>query len=121
MFKFKHIYFTLIEKQFLTTYTNLFWICFLVITPVLAPNVWDNEKSQSWDMLPWLKLGTSWLQGRRSTSWPRLFTRTDKVLGNTGEKDTNGLIATSIFSFSHNVVYLSKTNFNFEEHLYGPL
>ena len=45
MFKFKHIYFTSIEKQVLTTYTNLSRFCFLGTTPVLAPNVWANEKS----------------------------------------------------------------------------
>ena len=43
--KFKHIYFTSIEKQVLTTYTNLSRFCFLGTTPVLAPNVWANEKS----------------------------------------------------------------------------
>ena len=43
---FKHIYFTSIEKQVLTTYTNLSLFCFLGTTPVLAPNVWTNEKSQ---------------------------------------------------------------------------
>ena len=47
IFKFKHIYFTSIEKQVLTTYTNLSRFCFLGTTPVLAPNVWANEKSQS--------------------------------------------------------------------------
>ena len=46
-FKFKHIYFTSIEKQVLTTYTNLSRFCFLGSTPVLAPNVWADEKSQS--------------------------------------------------------------------------
>ena len=68
----KNIYFTWIEKQVLTTYTNLSRFCFLGTTPVLAPNVWANEKSQSWDPLPGLELGTSWLQGRRSTSQPRI-------------------------------------------------
>ena len=43
-FKFKHIYFTLIEKQVLTTYANLSRFCFLGTTPLLAPNVWANEK-----------------------------------------------------------------------------
>ena len=43
-FKFKQIYFTSIEKQVLTTYTNLSRFCFLGTTPVLAPNVWANEK-----------------------------------------------------------------------------
>ena len=43
-FKFKHIYFTSIEKQVLTTFTNLFRFCFLGTTPVLAPNAWANEK-----------------------------------------------------------------------------
>ena len=43
--KFKHIYFTSIEeKQVLTTYTNLSRFCFLGTTPVLAPNVWANDK-----------------------------------------------------------------------------
>ena len=46
-YKFKHIYFTSIEKQVLTTYFNLSRFCFLGTTPVLAPNVWANEKSQS--------------------------------------------------------------------------
>ena len=41
-FKFKHIYFTSIEKQVLTTYTNLSRFCFLGTTPVLALNVWAN-------------------------------------------------------------------------------
>ena len=41
-FKFKYIYFTSIEKQVLTTYTNLSRFCFLGTTPVLAPNVWAN-------------------------------------------------------------------------------
>ena len=44
LFKFKHNYFTSIEKQVLTTYTNLSQFCFLGTTPVLAPNVWANEK-----------------------------------------------------------------------------
>ena len=44
IFKFKHIYFTSIEKQVLTTYTNLSPFCFLGTAPVLAPNVWANEK-----------------------------------------------------------------------------
>ena len=43
---FKHIYFTLIEKQVLTTYTNLSRFCFLGTTPVLAPYVWANENPQ---------------------------------------------------------------------------
>ena len=43
-FKFKHIYFTSIEKQVITAYTNLSQFCFLGTTPVLAPNVWANEK-----------------------------------------------------------------------------
>ena len=47
VFKFKHIYFTSTEKQVLTTYTDLSRFCFLGTTPVLAPNVWANEKSQS--------------------------------------------------------------------------
>ena len=34
-------------------------------------NVWANEKSQSWDPLPGLQLGTSWLRGRHSTSQPQ--------------------------------------------------
>ena len=42
--QFKHIYFTLIEKQVLTTYTNLSRFCFLGTTPVLAPNMWANGK-----------------------------------------------------------------------------
>ena len=41
--KFKHIYFTSIEKQ-VTTYTNLSRFCFLETAPVLVPNVWANEK-----------------------------------------------------------------------------
>ena len=44
IFWFKHIYFTSIEKQVLTTYTNLSGFCFLGTAPVLAPNVWANEK-----------------------------------------------------------------------------
>ena len=44
---FKHIYSTSIEKQVLTTYTYLSRFCFLGTTPVLAPNLWANEKSQS--------------------------------------------------------------------------
>ena len=51
LIKFKHIYFTSIEKQVPTTYTILSRFCFLGTTPVLAPNVWANEKSQSWDPL----------------------------------------------------------------------
>ena len=43
--KFKHIYFTSTEKQVLTTFTSLSRFCFLGTTPVLAPNVWANEKS----------------------------------------------------------------------------
>ena len=54
----KHIYFTLIEKQVLTTYTNFSRFWFLGTTPVLAPNVWANEKSQSSDPLPGLQLRT---------------------------------------------------------------
>ena len=37
------MYFTSIEKQVLTTYTNLSQLCFLGTKPVLAPNVWANE------------------------------------------------------------------------------
>ena len=55
----KHFYFTSIEKQVFTTYTNLSRFCFLGTTPVFAPNVWANEKSQSGDLLPGLELGTS--------------------------------------------------------------
>ena len=40
---FKHIYFTSIEKQVLTTYTNTSRFSSLGTTPVLAPNVWANE------------------------------------------------------------------------------
>ena len=43
----KYIYFTSTEKQVLTTNTNLSRFCFLGSTPVLAPTVWANEKSQS--------------------------------------------------------------------------
>ena len=43
-FKFKYIYFTLIQKQVLTTYANLSRFCFLGTTSVLAPNVWANAK-----------------------------------------------------------------------------
>ena len=42
--QFKLIYFTSIQKQVLTTYTNLSRFCFLGTTPVLAPKVWANEK-----------------------------------------------------------------------------
>ena len=42
--EFKYIYFTSIEKQVLTNYTNLSRFCFLGTTPVLVPNVWANEK-----------------------------------------------------------------------------
>ena len=42
-FKFNHIYFTSIEKQVLTTYTNLSRLCFLGTSPVLTLNVWANE------------------------------------------------------------------------------
>ena len=49
VFKFKHIYFKLIEKQVLTTYSNLSRFCFLGTTPVLAPNVWANEKNPKVD------------------------------------------------------------------------
>ena len=41
--KLKHIFFTSIEKQVLTTYTNLSPFCSLGTTPVLAPNVCANE------------------------------------------------------------------------------
>ena len=34
----------MIERQVLTTYTNLSRFCFLGTTPVRPPNVWDNEK-----------------------------------------------------------------------------
>ena len=53
--KFKHIYFTSIEKQILTTYTNLSRFCFLEITPVIAPNVSANEKSHSLRPAPWAR------------------------------------------------------------------
>ena len=43
----RHIYFTSIEKQVLTTYTNFSRFCFLGTTPVLASNVWAKDKSQS--------------------------------------------------------------------------
>ena len=43
-FKFKHIYFTSIEKQVLTNYTNLSQFCFLsTYIPVLAQKVWASE------------------------------------------------------------------------------
>ena len=38
-----NIYFTSIQKQVLTTYTNLSRFCFLGTIPVLVPNVWANE------------------------------------------------------------------------------
>ena len=44
---FKYIYFTSIEKQVLTTHTNLSRCCFLGTTPVLAPNVWANENPKA--------------------------------------------------------------------------
>ena len=56
---FKHIYFTSIEKQVLTTYTYLYRFIFPGTTPVLAPNVWTNEKipkltpapgNRTWDL-----------------------------------------------------------------------
>ena len=37
------IYFTSIDEQVLTTYTNLSRFCCLGTTPVFAPNVWANE------------------------------------------------------------------------------
>ena len=37
------MYFTSIEKQVLTAYSNLSRFCFLGTTPVLAPNVWAYE------------------------------------------------------------------------------
>ena len=40
---FKHIYFTSIEKQIFTTYTNLSRFCILGTTPALMPDVWANE------------------------------------------------------------------------------
>ena len=43
-FKFKHNFFTSIEKQVFTTYTNFSRFCFLGTTPVLAPNLWANGK-----------------------------------------------------------------------------
>ena len=65
LFKFKHIYSTSIEKQVLTTYTNLSRFCFLGTTPVLTPNVWANEKIPKLTPAPGLR-------GRRSTSRPRI-------------------------------------------------
>ena len=51
-YMFVFIYFTLIEKQILTTYANLSRFCFLETTPVPAPNVWANENpkvdTRSW-------------------------------------------------------------------------
>ena len=41
--QFKLIYFTSIEKQVLTTYTNLCQFRFLGTTPVLVLNTWANE------------------------------------------------------------------------------
>ena len=41
--KLKHVYFTSIEKQVLTIYTNLSRFCLLGTTPTLAPNVLANE------------------------------------------------------------------------------
>ena len=38
------------EKQVLTTYTNLFRFSFLGTTPVLAPKVWANEKNPKVDI-----------------------------------------------------------------------
>ena len=49
----KDNYFTSIEKQVLTTYTNLSRFCSLGTTPVLAPNMWANENpkldTRSWE------------------------------------------------------------------------
>ena len=42
-YQFKHIHLTSIQKQVLTTYTNLSRFFFLGTTPVLAPNVWADE------------------------------------------------------------------------------
>ena len=51
-FKFKHIYFASIEKQVLTTYTNLSPFCFLGTISVLVPNVWANEKIPKLTLAP---------------------------------------------------------------------
>ena len=42
----------MIEKQVLSTYTNLSRFCFLGTTPVLALNVWANEKIPKWTPSP---------------------------------------------------------------------
>ena len=42
----KHLYFTSIEKQVLSTYTYLSRFCFLGPTPVLGPNMWVNKNPQ---------------------------------------------------------------------------
>ena len=43
----KRIYFTLIEKQVLTTCTDLSRFCFLGTTPVPATNVWASESPKN--------------------------------------------------------------------------
>ena len=65
--KFKDIYFTSIEKQALTIYTNLSLsrFCFLGTTPVLPPNMWANEKISKVDT-----------RSRESNSGPQLMRNT---------------------------------------------
>ena len=50
---FKLIYFISIEKQVLTTFTNLSLFCFLGTTTLLAHNMWANENpkvdTHSWE------------------------------------------------------------------------
>ena len=41
----KHIYFTSIEKQVLTTYTNFFRFYSVGTTPVFMPNMWAIENT----------------------------------------------------------------------------
>ena len=41
----KRIYFTSIEKQVLTTYTNFFRFYSVRTTPVFMPNMWANENT----------------------------------------------------------------------------
>ena len=45
--QFKGIYLRSTEEQVLTTYSNLFQVCFLGTSHVLLPSVWPSEQSQS--------------------------------------------------------------------------
>ena len=105
-----NIYFTSIEKQGLTTYTNLSLFCFLGTTPVPAPNVWANEKIQKLRLAPGTRTRelmiarlTLYLM-TTDTTQSLSFNSMENLMGKGENAGYQKMLVTSIFSFSHKVL-----------------